>query len=85
MINNQMVVFVQKFKKNRSTDSFASIRKWMVLDQEIKHVGWSLLKMSLVFHRYSGKSKVEDPFCTDFMQILEFFHFFRWIPVKIRG
>ena len=39
MINNQMVVFVQKFKKNRSTDSFASIRKWMVLDLEIKQVG----------------------------------------------
>lgn len=26
----------------------------------------SLLKMSIVFHRYSGKSKVEEPFCTDF-------------------
>ena len=22
--------------------------------------------MSIVFHRYSGKSKVEEPFCTDF-------------------
>ena len=22
--------------------------------------------MFQVFHRYSGKSKVEDPFCTDF-------------------
>lgn len=36
------------------------------LDINTKIGGRSLLKMSIVFHRYSGKSKVEEPFCTDF-------------------
>ena len=41
--------------------------------------------MFLVFHRYSGKSKVEDPFCTDFYADIGILPLFQMDSSKNQG